>query len=164
MTRPPVILAELVDDFRAECSELDALVAALPTAAWQWPTPAEGWTVANQIQHLSKTDELTALAVLDPDAYVARRQAASPAAGPTEPADLSPADILASWRVNAAASASALAAADPASRVPWVGRTMSPLSSAAGMNSLGGTAPRSGCVQRISASNPTISPVNLAFG
>ncbi len=132
MTQPTVTLAELVDDFRAECAELDALVAGLPAAAWRWLTPAIGWTVADQIQHLSKTDELTALAVLDPDAYSARRSAAADAVdpdGPAEPpAEPSPADILASWRINAAASADALSAAAPGSRLPWVGRTMSPLS------------------------------------
>jgi len=42
--------------------------------------------------------------------------------------------------------------------------TISPLSSAIGMNSLGGTDPRNGWRQRSSASNPTISPVTLACG
>ena len=36
---------------------------------------------------------------------------------------------------------------------------MSPVSSASGTNSIGGTSPRSGCSQRINASNPNRDPL-----
>jgi uncharacterized protein (TIGR03083 family) len=43
----------LVDDLVAEELALDELVAPLDGAAWSMPTPAEGWTVRDQVAHLA---------------------------------------------------------------------------------------------------------------
>jgi hypothetical protein len=43
--------------------------------------------------------------------------------------------------------------------------TISPVSSASGMNCIGDTMPKSGCIQRSSASTPVICPVSVStFG
>ena len=51
-------LDTLVGDLRAEGDDLDALVAHLTSEQWAAPTPAEGWTIAHQIAHLSWTDHV----------------------------------------------------------------------------------------------------------
>ena len=48
---------------------MDERVADLPEADWARPTPAQGWTIAHQIAHLSWTDEIALLAVTDPAAF-----------------------------------------------------------------------------------------------
>ncbi|MDP9117205.1 MAG: maleylpyruvate isomerase N-terminal domain-containing protein, partial [Actinomycetota bacterium] len=48
-------LSTVVADLRAECAELDSLVADLTDEQWSTSTPAPGWTVAHQIAHLAWT-------------------------------------------------------------------------------------------------------------
>ncbi len=53
MTTP---LDEMRQDLEAEQAALDARVAPLPPAAWETPTPSEGWAVRDQITHLAFFD------------------------------------------------------------------------------------------------------------
>ncbi|SCE63259.1 maleylpyruvate isomerase N-terminal domain-containing protein, partial [Streptomyces sp. OspMP-M43] len=59
----------VIDDLREESDELDALVGALDESGWRGPTPAERWTVAHQIAHLSWTDGVALLAATEPDQF-----------------------------------------------------------------------------------------------
>jgi hypothetical protein len=59
------LLADLVDETRV----VDGMIAALDDAAWEWPTPAEGWWVRDQVSHLAYFDETATLAVTDPDRF-----------------------------------------------------------------------------------------------
>ena len=62
-------MAKLADDLTAETSELVALVEPLSPGDWERMTPAEGWTIADQIGHLAYFDEQAALAATDPAAF-----------------------------------------------------------------------------------------------
>jgi uncharacterized protein (TIGR03083 family) len=62
---------QLVDDLGAEQEVLDGLVAGLPEDRWATPTPSPGWTVADQVGHLTYFDGTAALAITDPDAFAA---------------------------------------------------------------------------------------------
>ena len=62
---------DVASDLLAEQDALDAVVAPLPDEAWAMPTPSPGWTVADQIGHLTYFDGTAALAITDPDAFVA---------------------------------------------------------------------------------------------
>jgi uncharacterized protein (TIGR03084 family) len=122
---------EVWADLEAECDSLDALVAGLDSAGWDTPTPAEGWTVKDQISHLASVDEWAALAAGDPErfrAWVASLPADDPDAlvnGPVEQARSRPgADVLAWWRQARAGLAGALEGVDPAARAPWFGPSM----------------------------------------
>ena len=68
-------------DLWGEHDALDQIVAALPDADWDKPTPAEGWTVRDQISHLHYFDDRALLAVTDPDAFKAWRDTEANACG-----------------------------------------------------------------------------------
>ncbi|QQQ78453.1 TIGR03084 family protein [Saccharothrix sp. 6-C] len=119
------MITELLDDLRAESRVLDDLVA--PLDDWTVPTPAEGWTIANQISHLRWTDRVAALAARDPEAFAEALRGASPDAvdeGAREPV------TLAQWRAGRVELAEALAALPPGVKMPWFGPPMSATSMA----------------------------------
>jgi uncharacterized protein (TIGR03084 family) len=124
-------LDEVRADLEAECGSLDALVADLPAAGWDTPTPAEGWSVKDQISHLASVDDMAALAAGDPEgfqAWMATLLASDPEAVVNAPViaarSRSGTDVLAWWRDARAGLAAVLDKLDPASRVPWFGPPM----------------------------------------
>ncbi|NUT51292.1 MAG: TIGR03084 family protein [Saccharothrix sp.] len=119
------MITELLADLSAESRVLDDLVA--PLTDWATPTPAEGWTIANQISHLRWTDRLAALAARDPDAFTEALRHARPDMvdeGAREPI------TLADWRASRAELADALVALPPGVKMPWFGPPMSAVSMA----------------------------------
>lgn len=124
-------LDEVRADLEAECESLDALVAGLDTPGWNTPTPAEGWTVKDQISHLASVDEWATLAAGDPEGFITwmtTLPAADPDAIVNRPVEQarhrSGADVLAWWRQARAGLADALERADPSARAPWFGPPM----------------------------------------
>ena len=132
---PAVGIADLLADLHAESAELDALVSSLSADEWRLATPAEGWDVARQIEHLTFVDELAVLAATDPDAFaVAVRTAGKPSTDvervAARRAAQPPVDLLRAWRRGRGKVAAALAAAPSSTRLPWGGPPMSPTSMA----------------------------------
>ena len=62
-------MKEICADLAKEYEELDAIVAALDESGWNVMTPAEGWTVKDQIRHLAYYDERARLALTEPAAF-----------------------------------------------------------------------------------------------
>jgi len=129
-------LAPLLADLRAEADALDGVVAELEETAWLNPTPAEGWTIAHQIAHLTWTDVIAHTAVTDPDAFLAQLATVSRTGRFENYVDraaesylAAPPDLLARWRTARADLATALLETTT-SRVVWFGTTMSPASMA----------------------------------
>lgn len=124
-------MRRICDDLEAEHGALDALVSGLEPARWDTPTPAEGWTVRDQIAHLAYTDVSARLAVVDADAWraqflidrVERERRQHDAAW-----DRTPAELLAWWRENRRAMLAAFRPLDRRTRIPWFGPPMSALS------------------------------------
>jgi uncharacterized protein (TIGR03084 family) len=126
----------LVADLDAEERELDGLVAELDEPAWDTPTPADGWTVRDQIAHLAASETWAVCSLADPDRFRARfaelvadpeRRARGIASGllgcvPPETG------VLEWWREQRAATAVALGDHEPSDRVPWFGPDMSAVS------------------------------------
>ena len=54
-------------DLAAEQDELDGFVACLDEPGWNIQTPAEGWTIKDQIRHLAYYEERARLAASDPE-------------------------------------------------------------------------------------------------
>ena len=123
---------QVVGDLRAESTDLLALLSPLADADWALATPAPGWSVQDQVNHLAWFDESAALAVTDPAEFTAgmsgltgdfpdvlvSRQRGMPAAATL------------SWFRTARAGFLAVAAAhDGTTRLPWYGTTMSLTSS-----------------------------------
>ena len=64
-------VSDVLADLIAEQNALDAIVSELPPADWSLPTPSPGWSIADQIGHLTYFDGTAALAINDPDAFMA---------------------------------------------------------------------------------------------
>ncbi|HEX3604543.1 MAG TPA: maleylpyruvate isomerase N-terminal domain-containing protein, partial [Candidatus Dormibacteraeota bacterium] len=58
-------------DLAEEQEDLDRIVGALDDAALDTPTPAQGWTVRDQVTHLAFFDGRGTMAIVDPEAFVA---------------------------------------------------------------------------------------------
>jgi uncharacterized protein (TIGR03084 family) len=123
-------VSEVRDDLIAEQDELDRVVSSLSEEQWQLATPSAGWTVADQIGHLTYFDDTAALAITDPDAFTAGvselLETFGDADDPTLRASraLTSAELLAAWRNNRHRLAQVtLDLADDA-RIVWYGPSM----------------------------------------
>jgi uncharacterized protein (TIGR03084 family) len=127
-------LASVISDLSDEHDSLDPIVAALDEAGWDTPTPAEPWTVRDQISHLAFFDEQALLAVSEPDEFAAglgeiAKDLQGFVDGPIERGrSMSGAEVLGWWREARARMLESFRALDPNVRVPWYGPPMSPAS------------------------------------
>jgi uncharacterized protein (TIGR03084 family) len=138
--RSPGLLAGLLDDLVAETTVLTGMLAPLDALAWEWPTPAPGWAIRDQVSHLAYFDEAATLAATDPDRF--RAETAALTGGLDTPgAALSdqiagqyrqlPAAELREWLGRARAEyVRVLGGLDARTRLPWYGPDMSAASSA----------------------------------
>lgn len=127
-------VADVAADLRAEQTALDEIVAPLTDEQWAAPTPSPGWTVADQIAHLTFFDDTAATAIEDPERFQTETAALfeqmlggdsdMDAATLTWSRDLSPTELLDRWRANRERLAAAAAALDDDVRVPWYGPPM----------------------------------------
>ena len=125
---------EIAADLRAEQEDLDALVASLRREQWATPTPSPGWTVAEQMAHLTYFDGTATTAVTDPERFGAETAAlleslTGDGADMDEltlawSRDVEPSDLLARWRTNRAGLLRAAATLRGDARVPWYGPSM----------------------------------------
>lgn len=119
---------EVAADLQAEQAALDAIVSELSDDDFAKPTASAGWTVADQIGHLTYFDGAAATAVEDPDAFKASFQEllAAPDGGDalTLGRDRSPAEALAAWRANRERLAAVAATLTDDMRIGWYGPSM----------------------------------------
>ncbi|MDQ3955708.1 MAG: TIGR03084 family metal-binding protein [Actinomycetota bacterium] len=124
------IRADLVDEHAA----LDRLVSEIDDAQWDVPTPAEGWTVRDQISHLAFFDEQAALAVSDPEAFAGTLEEIAADVGTYMDRSISkgramPAPkVLTWWRTARADMLSEFEGLDSDRRIAWYGPPMKPAS------------------------------------
>ena len=64
-------------DLAEEHLDLDRVLEGIDDAAWDLPTPAEGWSVRDQVSHLAFFDEQARLAVAEPDAFASGLEGAA---------------------------------------------------------------------------------------
>jgi uncharacterized protein (TIGR03084 family) len=127
----PVDLAGLIADLADERAALDERVDGLTEAQWQTATPATGWDVRDSVSHLLFFDETALLALTDAAAFEANLQTLLTIEGWPNALDvaagreLGGAGLLAAWRSARTSLMAAIAAADPAVRIPWYGPAMS---------------------------------------
>jgi uncharacterized protein (TIGR03084 family) len=131
----PVSMTALVDDLAAESADVRALVADLDAAGWQRPTPAEGWTIADQVSHLAYYDDVTVQSATDPDGFraeVARLEAeggVNPDKVAAQFRDLPGGALLRWFDLSRERLLDTFRALDPKQRLPWFGPPMSAASS-----------------------------------
>ena len=125
---------DVAADLAAEQGALDAVVAPLDDTAWATPTASPGWSVFDQIAHLTYFDTTAALSLRDSAAFVAHRDElvalfADPAAVEFETLgrfrSMRASELLAEWRHRRAELAGAAAGVAPDARIEWYGPSMS---------------------------------------
>lgn len=130
-----VDLGPLRDDLAAESDALFDILDGIAPHQWPLPTPAAGWTIADQVSHLAYFDDATLLSIMDPERF--RREAAALTAGGDDFPDRVAADhrhltgvrLLDWFRRSRKALVDGYAAVDPALRLPWYGPDMGVASS-----------------------------------
>jgi uncharacterized protein (TIGR03084 family) len=131
----PVSMTALADDLAAESAVLRGLVAGLDAAGWRRDTPAEGWTIADQVCHLAYFDDIAVQSAVDPDAFRAELERIKTAGG-VDPdgvaaqfRDLSGGELLRWFDLSRERLVETFRGLEPGLRVPWFGPAMSAASS-----------------------------------
>ncbi len=132
----PITAASVRADLLAEQAALDAVVSELTADQWALPTPSPGWSVHDQVAHLTYFDETAAWAIVDEPRFHASLEALAPVFEPDAADDvmddltigplraLSPEELLGAWRKNRGLLADASADLAGDTRVVWYGPSM----------------------------------------
>lgn len=129
-TGKAALIAQLVSDLMAEHNAIRSSLLEQPETVWGKATPADGWTVRDQVSHLAYFDEATRRAVTDPEEF---RAAITVALDDPDRAvstaldygrDLDGPGLLDRWRDDRVAMVEAITAAAPDLRMPWYGPDM----------------------------------------
>jgi uncharacterized protein (TIGR03084 family) len=135
----PADMTGLADDLAAETVALRELVASLDEQGWRQPTPAPGWSIADQVSHLAHFDEVAVQAATRPQEFsaelaAAAKNAAADGIGPAviDPDGIAeqyrtmrPAELLAWFDEARAGLLATFRPMNPSVRVPWYGMHMS---------------------------------------
>ncbi|WP_225800889.1 TIGR03084 family metal-binding protein [Streptomyces sp. NK15101] len=125
-------LNDVLKALAADIDEVEDLVRDLDAADWNKPTPAPGWSIADQVAHLTFIFRLAKTAAADPDTF---RGIAAQAAGNFDGAvnaalkqfnGFPPKELLARFRAEGDASVESLAAVPENSVVPWLVNPLPP--------------------------------------
>jgi uncharacterized protein (TIGR03084 family) len=127
------VMDAICDDLAAEHAALDAIVSSITESEWKRATPAPGWTVQDQIGHLTYFDGTATVALTDPEEFNASVEALLANVGDGDPTlaasrAMTGAEQLAQWRVGRETLLAELRRTDPRARVPWYGPAMSAVS------------------------------------
>lgn len=128
-------LSQLCADLQAERADLFGLVSGLDDDGWDTPTPAPGWSIRDQLNHLAFFDDAARQSIDDPDGFRAHR--AEALAGVDDYMDsvrarhakLSGEEVQEWLREAGDRLCEAALVAGPSVRVPWYGPDMSVASS-----------------------------------
>jgi len=132
----PADLGVLLEDLAAETAALQAILHPVTDADWLLPTPAPGWTIADQVSHLAFFDEMAVKSATDPDGFEAEVALLTASGGADADAIaaqhryLAPAGLSEWFGQTRSHLLGVFAELDPAARVPWFGPPMSVASSA----------------------------------
>ena len=128
--------ASLLRDLEAESDDLVAVASGLPAPQWALGTPAESWSVHDQVVHLAYFGDLATLGFTDPHAFRASTEALR-ATGPdwvdqvNEQRRALPPEATLRWFADSRATLGrVLAKVGPGARTAWFGPSMSAASCA----------------------------------
>lgn len=120
----------ICDDLSAEHAALDRIVATLPDAAWDRPTPAAGWSIRDGLSHLWFFDQRARLALVSVEEYRAdsERLMAGLSTGIDPSVEvgraITPTELLWAWRADRQLLVATAREVDPSARIPWYGPAM----------------------------------------
>ena len=122
-------IASITADLAAEQQSLDDVVAGLTAERWDTPTASPGWSVRDQIGHLTYFDGSATLAITDEARFRASLESLVSSGDRMEEVtlfrELAPEELLAKWRANRAGLLEAATGLEDGQRVPWYGPSMS---------------------------------------
>ncbi len=123
----PVSMTALADDLAAESAELRGLVVGLGEVGWGLGTPAEGWSIADQVSHLAYFDDVAVRSAVEPDAFLAEHRGGvvDPDAIAARYRTLDGPELLAWFDRSRERLIETFRGLDPRLRVPWFGTEMS---------------------------------------
>jgi len=107
-------------DLRDEHAALDEMLSALDGSQWALPTPAVGWTVADQLRHLTASERAAEIALRGRGDDLFRGEVAIT---PVEERD--PDALLRAWRAAREKTLQQLATTDDRAKVVWGAGPMS---------------------------------------
>lgn len=125
-----VELDTLLRDLAHETGSLMGLLLSYPSAAWDTLTPAPGWTVRDQVRHLTFSDDAARLAITDEAGFEdLRNQALSDPVEFVERANvqgraMTGAELSVEFLQARMQLVSAVRTATPYVRIPWFGPPM----------------------------------------
>jgi uncharacterized protein (TIGR03084 family) len=123
----------ICNDLQAETDDLVSILTGLTDDQWDLPTPADGWSIRDQISHLTFFDHTGTLAATDADAFAASAKALMSSgvggdAGIAEGRAMTPTQVLDSFSTARTNMISVFRSLDPKTRLPWYGPAMGALS------------------------------------
>ena len=125
---------EICDDLTDEHRDLAALLDLAGDDGLDTPTPAEGWTIRDQVAHLWFFDIRARWSMTEPDRFATDLRRMMEAGGIDEAIvsgrAMAPAVLREAWSEESAGFVASARRADPSARVPWYGPAMSARSSA----------------------------------
>ncbi|MDH4117867.1 MAG: TIGR03084 family metal-binding protein [Acidimicrobiia bacterium] len=121
---------DVLADLEAEHTDLEGLVAGLTDNELDAMTPAEPWTIRDQIGHLAFFDEMAAVSASDPEAFVAELNSMADLGERYMDQHLdraramTPSELLHWWRTARAGLLEAFSRCEPDERLVWYGPPM----------------------------------------
>lgn len=114
----------LLQDLQAEVADLASVIQSLEANEWDLPTPADPWTIRDQLAHLADTDELCRDQILGGPRDLRQERDSAPEGMWTElgvrhGATLSTSELVTWWDTRARECREALASIAPDHRIPW---------------------------------------------
>jgi len=132
------VVQSVVADLRAETTAIVSVLSGLRQSSWDASTPADGWTIRDQVTHLAFFDDATLLALTDPAAFELQREELL-ALGDSLPDQVAeryralPAESCREWFIRSRDRLLAgYLGTDPSHRIPWYRPDMGVPSSATG--------------------------------
>jgi uncharacterized protein (TIGR03084 family) len=127
-------MKDICSDLAQEYEALDDMVAGLDESGWNTMTPAEGWTVKDQIRHLAYYDERARQAVAEPRVF--EKHLADLAGNPgghretleNIGEEFTVAELLNRWRQGHRTLLEVLIPLDRKARLKWYGPDLSAMS------------------------------------
>jgi uncharacterized protein (TIGR03084 family) len=130
-------MKDVLEDLAAEHADLDELLSGIDDPTWDTLTPAEPWTIRDQVGHLAYFDEKVAISASDSVRFSAELQRMFDIGVDEYMGEhiglaraMEPGEVLDWWRRARSEALGALARCEPDERLVWYGPPMRAESSA----------------------------------
>jgi len=120
-------MKEIIEDLKAEQEHLDRFLTTLTDEQWDYPTPAEGWSVKDTVSHIAFIDDVAVQLIqgdLSPLEEAAKAGFGYTQIGVEKGRRMKPSEMLPWWRKSRSIMDEELLKCDPKQRLPWFAMPM----------------------------------------